>query len=58
VRAASHGRSAESEHRLILAQVLEGEETDFWVRADAFRDRTKTQKSDSGQLQREMRDAR
>ncbi len=58
VRAARHSRSAESEHRLILAQALEIEETDFWERADAFRNRTRTQKSDSAQLQREMRDAR
>jgi plasmid stability protein len=58
VRAARHGRSAESEHRLILARALENEEADFWGRADAFRNRTKAQKSDSAQLQREMRDAR
>ena len=58
VRAARHGRSAEAEHRLILAQALEGGETDFWGRADALRGRTRSQKSDSAQLQREMRDAR
>ncbi len=58
VRAARHGRSAESEHRLILAQALESEEADFWGRADAFRSRTRAQKSDSAQLLREMRDAR
>jgi len=58
VSAARHGRSAESEHRLILAQALEADETDFWGRADAFRNRTKPQKSDSGRLQREMRAAR
>ena len=58
VRAARHGKSAESEHRLILAQALESEETDFWGRADALRNRTKPQKSDSARLQREMRDAR
>jgi plasmid stability protein len=49
VRAARHGRSAESEHRLILAQALESEETDFWSRADAFRNRTKKQRFDSAQ---------
>jgi hypothetical protein len=49
---------AKSGHRLILAQAPEGDETDLWSRADAFRGRTKTQKSDSGRLQREMRDAR
>jgi antitoxin FitA len=58
VRAARHGKSAEAEHRLILAQVLETEETDFWGRADALRNRTRSQKSDSAQLQREMRNAR
>jgi plasmid stability protein len=58
VRAARHGRSAESEHRLILARALENEDADFWAGADAFRNRTKAQKSDSAQLQREMRDAR
>jgi plasmid stability protein len=58
VRAARHGRSAEAEHRLILAQALETEGADFWSRADAYRGRTRSQKSDSAQLQREMRDAR
>jgi hypothetical protein len=49
---------AESERRHILAQAPEGGQSDFWVRADAFRNRTKPQKSNSGRLQREMRNAR
>jgi len=58
VRAARNGRSAESEHRLILAQVLESEAADFWVRADARRAQSRKQRSDSAALQREMRDER
>jgi len=36
IRAAKNGRSAESEHRLILAQVLQGEATDFWAGATPY----------------------
>jgi plasmid stability protein len=58
VRAARNGRSAEAEHRLILAQALQGEGADFWVRADAHRAQSRKQRSDSAALQREMRDER
>lgn len=59
VRAAQHGCSAEAEHRLILAQVLDTAlADDFWKRADALRSRIRRQRTDSGQLQREMRDRR
>lgn len=58
VRAARHGRSAEAEHRLILAEALRCETGDFWVLADACRYRSRKQRSDSGVLQREMRDKR
>ena len=37
MRAACNGRSAEAEHRLILARALKTTETDFWARADALR---------------------
>jgi len=43
---------------LILAQVLESEAADFWVRADARRAQSRKQRSDSAALQREMRDER
>jgi len=58
VRAAKHGRSAEAEHRLILADVLRDDPADFWARADAFRRAGRKQRSESGALLREMRDAR
>ena len=58
VRAARHGRSAESEHRLILADILGSEQTDFWTRADALRIRSRKQRSDSAVLQRGMREER
>ena len=59
VRAAQNGRSAEAEHRLILADaVLTSTPEDFWVRADALRSSTKRQRTESGRLQREMRDKR
>jgi plasmid stability protein len=58
VRAAQCGRSAESEHRLILTEALVGESGDFWARADACRNRPGRQRTDSGELQREMRDGR
>lgn len=58
VRAARHGRSAEAEHRLILAEALLGETDDFWGRADAYREHCGKQRSDSAVIQREMRDKR
>ena len=59
VRAAQNGRSAEAEHRLILAEaVRRASPDDFWARADARRRATKPQRTDSGRLQREMRDKR
>ena len=58
VRAAKNGRSAESEHRLILAQVLQNEGKDFWLRADALRAGSRKQRTDSAALQREMREER
>lgn len=58
VRAARHGRSAEAEHRLLLREALGAEQGEFWARADALRNRTRRQRSDSGTLQREMREAR
>ena len=58
VRAARNGRSAESEHRLILAQILRSEATDFWTRADARLAGSRKQRSDSAALQRQMRDER
>ncbi len=59
VRAAQNGRSAEAEHRLILAQAVHSPSPDdFWGRADALRRRAKPQRTESGRLQREMRDER
>lgn len=58
VRAAKHGRSAEAEHRLILAAALQGEFSDFWAQADARRAVSGKQRTESGKLQREMRAAR
>ena len=58
IRAARHGRSAESEHRLLLAEVLQAEPSDFWARADALRGQTRPQRSDSATLQRQQRDER
>ena len=43
---------------MILADVLQGEQADFWARADACRREGRAQRSESGALQREMRDAR
>ena len=58
VQAARNGRSAEAEHRMILARALKTVETDFWERADAMRAATRPQRTDSAKLLREMRDAR
>jgi plasmid stability protein len=58
VQAARNGRSAEAEHRMILARALKTGETDFWVRADAMRATAKPQRSESATILREMRDSR
>jgi plasmid stability protein len=58
IRAARNGRSAESEHRLLLAEVLHAEPSDFWARADALRGQTRRQRSDSATLQHQQRDER
>lgn len=58
VRAARQGRSAEAEHRLILAEMLGSETADFWIEADALRRQSRRQRSDSATLQRRMRDQR
>jgi antitoxin FitA len=59
LRAAKHGRSAEAEHRVILAEALRtAGDADFWARADALRLKCRCQRSDSGELQRQMRDER
>jgi len=58
VRAAGSGRSAEAEHRLILAQALGFDAGGFWERAEAVRKRSKRQRTNSAGLQREMRDKR
>jgi plasmid stability protein len=58
IRAAKRGRSAEAEHRLILAEVLRGAPADFWAQADALRRAGRKQRSESGALLREMRDVR
>ena len=58
VRAAQSGRSAEAEHRLILARALGFDASDFWERADTFRKQARRQRTDSAALVREMRDER
>jgi plasmid stability protein len=59
LRAAKHGRSAEAEHRVILAEALRAaDDSEFWTRADALRARSRRQRSESGELQRQMRDER
>lgn len=40
IRAAQHGRSAEAEHRAILAEALGLATEGFWERAAELRDRT------------------
>jgi antitoxin FitA len=57
-RAAKHGRSAEAEHRLILAEVLRPKKPDFWMEADRLRRETPRQKTNSTDLLRAMRDDR
>ena len=56
VRAANNGRSAEAEHRLILAEVLKPQKLDFWAEADRLRKETPKQKTNSTDLLRAMRD--
>lgn len=58
VRAAKNGRSAEAEHRQILADSLGGPADDFWAAADALRASCPPQRTDSADLIREMRDER
>lgn len=59
VRAASRGRSAEAEHRVILEQALKAVSADFWSRADELRSETSRQGSvPSEALLRRMRDER
>ena len=59
LRAAKHGRSAEAEHRVILAEMLRpAGADDFWERADARRAESRRQHSDSAALRREVRDER
>jgi antitoxin FitA len=56
MRAAQHGRSAEAEHLLILCAALQNEADDFWMTADRQRRASRKQSSESGVLQRRMRD--
>ena len=58
MRAAEHGHSAEAEHRRILAEALAGAASDFWATADAVRQRSAKQRTESGALQRQIRDER
>jgi antitoxin FitA len=60
IRAAEHGRSAEAEHREILAQVLlpEAAAASFWALARKLRDETGPVPGDSADIIREMRDTR
>jgi plasmid stability protein len=58
MQAARNGRSAEAEHRLILARALKVDAIDFWTRADALRVKTKPQRSESTKLLRQMRNLR
>jgi plasmid stability protein len=58
IQAARNGRSAEAEHRLILARALKTGATDFWARADTLGEKTRAQRFDSTKLLREIRDSR
>ena len=58
IRAARNGRSAESEHRMILARALTADSTGFWSQADALRGRSRKQRFDSADIQRKMRHER
>jgi plasmid stability protein len=59
-RAGRHGRSAEAEHRIILAQALAGEDSvDFFTLAAELRALTKGRKhTPAEELMREGRDER
>ena len=58
IRAAHSGRSAEAEHRALLAEALAAGGSGFWEKAATLRRKTKKRQTDSGILQREMRDER
>jgi plasmid stability protein len=58
IQAARNGRSAEAEHRMILARALKPGDADFWALAAAARAATRPQRTDSAKLVREMRDSR
>jgi antitoxin FitA len=60
IRAAEHGRSAEAEHREILAQVLlpEAKGADFWELARKLREETGPVPGDTTDIIREMRNTR
>jgi plasmid stability protein len=58
VRAARRGRSAEAEHRQLLAEALKTDMDDFWTRADSLRSKSRRQRTESGRLQRAMREER
>ena len=59
IRAASNGRSAESEHRLILEKALDQRSNEFWEEADALRSETEgVRQHESSKLLRKMRDGR
>jgi plasmid stability protein len=56
-RAATHGRSAEAEHRAILEESLKVGRASFWERAAELRKATRGRiKKDSADLIREDRD--
>ena len=59
IRAAQNNRSAEAEHRLILARALRLSAVEFWRQADQLREELKGQISnDSTDLVHEERDRR
>ena len=59
LRASSHGRSAEAEHRAILEKTLKAGREGFRARAAQLRDATKSRVvGDSADLIREERDRR
>ena len=58
-RAASHGRSAEAEHRIILEEALRPGRAEFWERAAALRAETRGRKlTNSTEIIRQDRDER
>ncbi|MDX1382221.1 MAG: hypothetical protein R3190_01190 [Thermoanaerobaculia bacterium] len=55
IRAARNGRSAEAEHRQILASVLGEDPDDFWLRAARLREATRGRaRTDSALLLRRL----